>query len=132
MLKKNPGQKQLKKSIMIIKTMGSSLLNINISYYLLYFTFSILGISLHPFFFAVHLLDIIFISHTLQEVVMSIILPGKQLLLTLCFILIIVYYFSIWAYLRLNDFYVSYCSSLLNCFRTTFDQGFKNSGGIGM
>ena len=45
--------------------------------------------------------------------------------------IIIVYLFSIWAYVFLEDSFIVYCDSLFMCFKTVFDQGIKNSGGIG-
>lgn len=129
-------QRKLKRMIircnMVLKTIALTLSKVDVIYQMCFFTFSVLALSVHPFFFSIHLLDILYRDPSLQSVVMSVVLPWRSLVLTLVLIIIIVYLFSIWAYVQFyKDFYLA-CDSLLMCFRTTFDQGFKNSGGIGM
>ena len=68
----------------------------------------------------------------LQGVVKSITVPWQGLLLTLVFILVVVYLFSVWAYFRLNYSFGYLCDSLLKCFVTAFDKGIKNYGGVGL
>jgi hypothetical protein len=77
---------------------------------------------------------------SLQGVVKSVVDPWRQLLLTLVFIIVIVYLFSVWAYFRLQDDFISFdypeykelCSSLFFCFINVFDKGIKNYGGVGL
>lgn len=109
-----------------------TLSSIDVLFYFLYFAFSILGLTVHPFFFSAHLADAMYRFPSLQNVVKAIYIPWKSLVLTLVFILVIVYLFSVWAYVRLSEHFVGNCDSLLLCFATVFDKGFKNSGGIGM
>ena len=116
----------------ILKTILLTGYNLDVVYQFGFFTFSVLALSVHYFFFSVHLLDILYRFPSLQSVVMSVILPWKALVLTLVLIIIIVYLFSIWAYTQYYFMFGGNCDSLLMCFRTVFDQGFKNAGGIGM
>lgn len=109
-----------------------TLSNMDILYQLLYFTFAILGVAVHPFFFSAHLIDVFYRFPSLQSIVMAIVLPWRSLLLTLIFILVIVYFFSIWAYMQFNADFLDGCRSLLLCMKSVFDLGFKQSGGIGM
>lgn len=106
--------------------------NIDVVYQLAFFSFSVLAMRIHYFFFSVHLLDILYRFPSLQSVVQSIVLPWRSLVLTLMLIFIIVYLFSIWGYVKFFLYYAGNCDSLLMCFRTAFDQGLKNSGGVGM
>ena len=122
-----------------------TLSNVDILYHLLYFGFSLLGVIVHPLFYSAHLLDVMYRFPSLQGVVMAVVLPWRSLLLTLIFILIIIYYFSIWAYVQFEaDFrgiqVYSFvgpdnrgpCDNLASCFKSVFDLGIKSSGGIGM
>lgn len=123
--------KYTSRSKIFLMTFYYALSNIDILYHLTYFGFSVLAVCIHPFFFSVHLIDIIYRSPTSQSVVMAVANPWKSLLLTLVFILVIVYLFSVWAYFNISADFQGNCDSLLKCIKTVFEQGFKNSGGIG-
>lgn len=116
----------------IFKVVGKCFLKVDVIYQLWFFIFSILGLAWHPFFFSIHLLDILYRVPSLQSVIMSVALPWRSLVLALFLIIIINYLFSIWAYIDFYEQFENNCDSLILCFRTIFDQGYKNSGGIGM
>lgn len=106
--------------------------DINVLFYTLYLLFAVFGTFLSPLFFAFHLLDILYRYPSLQNVIKSVTIPKKALLVTSLFSLILVYYFGIIAYAYFSDsFHEEDCSDLLTCVIITFDHGFKNNGGIG-
>lgn len=115
----------------MLLTLYFTLSNIDVLYHLLYMIFSILGIAYTPLFFSLHLLDILYRYPTLQDVIKSVVLPRKSLMLTFMLILVLIYLFSIWAYLAFYDYYDTNCDNMIMCIKTTFDQGIKNGGGIG-
>ena len=115
-----------------MQTVLYTLINFDVLYHFFYFSFSILAITLHPFFYSAHLLDIMYRFPSLQGVVKSIIVPWRALLLTLVFIIVVVYLFSVWAYFRLHYTFEDLCDSLFICFITVFDKGIKNYGGVGL
>lgn len=115
----------------MLLTLYFTLSNIDVLYHLLYMVFSILGISYTPLFFSLHLLDVLYRYPSLQNVIKSIVLPRKSLLLTFILILILIYLFSIWGFLGFYNFYDGQCNNMIMCIKTTFDQGIKNGGGIG-
>ena len=57
--------------------------------------------------------------------------PRKQLLLTLLLFVLIEYFFTVFAYIWFYDLYGFRCETILFCFIETFDNTFKNNGGIG-
>jgi inositol 1,4,5-triphosphate receptor type 1/inositol 1,4,5-triphosphate receptor type 3 len=115
----------------LVKTIGYVLSNFETVYYSLYVVISILGTIVHPFYFSLHLLDILHRYPSLQNVVRSITKPKKSLILTFLFMIVLIYLFSIWGYSAFSSFYYGNCPSLAICLITTFDQGFKNGGGVG-
>ena len=112
-------------------TLYFTMSNIDVLYHLLYMCFSILGIAGFTLFFSLHLLDVLYRYPSLQNVIMSVVLPRKSLGLTFLLILIMIYLFSIWGYLAFYGYYEGGCDSMIMCIKTTFDQGIKNGGGIG-
>lgn len=115
----------------MLLTLYFTLSNIDVLYHLLYMIFSILGIAYNPLFFSLHLLDILYRYPSLQNVIKSIVLPRKSLMLTFILILILIYLFSIWGFLGFYNYYNGQCNTMIMCIKTTFDQGIKNGGGIG-
>ena len=120
------------KLIQITRTAIYVLSDFHVIYYLLYTTFSILGTTAHPFYFSLLLLDVVYRSKALQNVVNSIILPHRALTLTFLLLLVVVYIFTILGYWLFYEEYLNpNCHSLLQCLLTYWDQSFKNNGGIG-
>lgn len=99
--------------------------DLQVQYYIAYEALAVLGTFVHPFFFTFHLSAILMRYPTLKNVVMSIYLPGRQLLLTFLLFIVFEYSFSVWGYSMFSDEYDGRCESLLYCFLTTFDNTFK-------
>lgn len=114
-----------------------------VSFYLVYCTFALLGVCYHPFFFSVLVFDLIIANETLQHVLSALVIPYSELLLTIILLYVFMYVFSFIAFLWFQpDFdpdkgsdtiYPSdlKCDSILNCFLIIIDKCFKYDGGIG-
>lgn len=74
-------------------------------YSLWYFVFSILG-NFNNFFFAAHLLDVAVGFKTLRTILQSVTHNGKQLVLTVMLLTIIVYIYTVIAFNFFRKFYV--------------------------
>lgn len=74
-------------------------------YSLWYFIFSVLG-NLNMFFFAAHLLDVAVGFKTLRTILQSVTHNGKQLVLTVLLLTIIVYIYTVIAFNFFRKFYV--------------------------
>ena len=107
------------------------LTDFDLMYYVLYIAFALLGLLLHPFFFAFHLSNFLRIG-VLTSVVKAIWIPRKQLFLTFVFFILIEYYFTIIGYSFLWMHYNEFCSTMFRCFIVTFDYTFKETGAIGV
>jgi len=92
-------------------------------YSLWYFSFSILG-NYNYFFFAAHLLDVAVAIASLRTILQSVTHNGKQLLLTVMLLTIIVYLYTVIAFNFFRKFYVQEeddnvdkkCHDMLTCF----------------
>lgn len=92
-------------------------------YSLWYFTFSILG-NFNNFFFAAHLLDVAVGFKTLRTILQSVTHNGKQLVLTVMLLTIIVYIYTVIAFNFFRKFYIQEeedevdkkCHDMLTCF----------------
>lgn len=92
-------------------------------YSLWYFTFSILG-NFNNFFFAAHLLDVAVGFKTLRTILQSVTHNGKQLILTVMLLTIIVYIYTVIAFNFFRKFYIQEeedevdkkCHDMLTCF----------------
>lgn len=107
-------------------------------YQLWYFLFSLLG-NLNYFFFAAHLLDVAFGVAALRIILEAITHNGKQLILTVMLLTIIVYIYTVIAFNFFRRFYVSEeeeqidqkCHDMLTCFVFHLYKGVRAGGGIG-
>lgn len=124
-------------------------------YNLWYFSFSILG-NFNYFFFCAHLLDIAVAIASLRTILQSVTHNGKQLVLTVMLLTIIVYIYTVIAFNFFRKFYVSgddggdgdgdgdgdddggeesepdrKCHNMLTCFVFNVYQGVRAGGGIG-
>lgn len=107
-------------------------------YSLWYFTFSILG-NFNNFFFAAHLLDVAVGFKTLRTILQSVTHNGKQLVLTLMLLTIIVYIYTVVAFNFFRKFYIQEeeeevdkkCHDMLTCFIFHLYKGVRAGGGIG-
>lgn len=107
-------------------------------YALLYFTFSVLG-NFNNFFFAAHLLDVAVGFKTLRTILQSVTHNGKQLVLTVLLLTIIVYIYTVIAFNFFRKFYIQEedeevdkkCHDMLTCFVFHLYKGVRAGGGIG-
>ncbi|EGR30289.1 MIR domain protein [Ichthyophthirius multifiliis] len=116
---------------LIILSLIKVFLNLDIIYYIAYGFFSVLGTLQHPFFFCFHLSEFLFRYPTLRNILKSVYEPYVSLVLTFILILLFIYIFTIFGYVLLNQKYQNRCEELYICFFETFDQNFKNNGGLG-
>lgn len=107
-------------------------------YSLWYFTFSILG-NFNNFFFAAHLLDVAVGFKTLRTILQSVTHNGKQLILTVMLLTIIVYIYTVIAFNFFRKFYIQEeeeevdkkCHDMMTCFVFHLYKGVRAGGGIG-
>ncbi|KAK9885791.1 hypothetical protein WA026_013660 [Henosepilachna vigintioctopunctata] len=107
-------------------------------YSLYYFVFSILG-NFNNFFFAAHLLDVAVGIKALRTILQSVTHNGKQLVLTVMLLTIIVYIYTVIAFNFFRKFYVQEeedamdkkCHDMLTCFVFHLYKGVRAGGGIG-
>ncbi|XP_043499298.1 ryanodine receptor isoform X4 [Polistes fuscatus] len=107
-------------------------------YSLWYFTFSILG-NYNNFFFAAHLLDVAVGFKTLRTILQSVTHNGKQLVLTVMLLTIVVYIYTVIAFNFFRKFYIQEeddevdkkCHDMLTCFVFHLYKGVRAGGGIG-
>lgn len=95
--------------------------------YLFFYTIvSLAAISSGQYFlYCIHTIDIIYRYQSLRDVVKSIYISKKSLIITFIFIIVLVYYFALWGYTRLIDYYGGRCPDLYTCMIITYDQGLK-------
>lgn len=114
----------------------------NVFYYSWYLTFAILGVTLHVFFFAFHLYEIMNQFKTCRIFIQSIINPWRQLVLAFVFYNILIYEYAVLAYYFFWEWFVDsvvddnphhgyYCDSMYVCYLTVYDQVNKEPGGVG-
>ena len=81
--------------------------------------------------FSMHLLWIFNHASDAEKVLYAVYRPARALFFTLVLFLFFVYWFACAAYSKMVVYPPNSCTSLASCVTTTFDQGFKNDGGIG-
>ncbi|XP_054285011.1 ryanodine receptor isoform X1 [Macrosteles quadrilineatus] len=107
-------------------------------YSLWYFVFSVFG-NFNNFFFAAHLLDVAVGFKTLRTILQSVTHNGKQLVLTVMLLTIIVYIYTVIAFNFFRKFYIQEedesvdkkCHDMLTCFVFHLYKGVRAGGGIG-
>ena len=111
----------------------------SVIYIYLYLMFSLAGLLISPFFFVFHLFDIIPRSRILHHVIMAITKPARPLAMTCILGIIIIYTFTVIAYVFLRSAYVidsdgegsySTCDSVFQCMLVTAAEGLTHGGGI--
>eukprot|EP00656_Telonema_subtile_P003821 TRINITY_DN11731_c0_g1_i2.p1 TRINITY_DN11731_c0_g1~~TRINITY_DN11731_c0_g1_i2.p1 ORF type:complete len:425 (-),score=119.83 TRINITY_DN11731_c0_g1_i2:42-1316(-) len=101
------------------------------SYWMLAAAMSVVGLAVDPLAYSFHLIGLFLYFPELQDVLLSVARPAKTMLLVLLLLCIIIYMFSLVAFKFFSTDYNGGCETLVQCYRVTFDQGFKNDGGIG-
>lgn len=107
-------------------------------YAFFYFIFSVAG-NFNNFFFAAHLLDVAVGFKTLRTILQSVTHNGKQLVLTVMLLTIIVYIYTVIAFNFFRKFYVQEedeevdrkCHDMMTCFVFHLYKGVRAGGGIG-
>ena len=132
-LKSNPNKFKLTvlKLKQIVSTIFYILIDFHVLYHIAYTVFSVLGISTHPFYFSLLLLDILYKYRSLQNVVKSFIVPRKALILTFCMMIIFMYIFAIIGFFYFQEDFDSKCKTLFWCTIILWDASFKTDGAIG-
>uniref|UniRef100_T1HK15 Inositol 1,4,5-trisphosphate receptor n=1 Tax=Rhodnius prolixus TaxID=13249 RepID=T1HK15_RHOPR len=74
-----------------------------ILYHLSYVMFCVFGLFMHPFFYSVLLLDVVYREETLLNVIKSVTRNGRSIILTAVLALILVYMFSIIGFMFFKD-----------------------------
>ena len=113
-------------------------LNQSFLYIFWYFSFSVIG-NFNYFFFACHLLDVAVSIKSLTTILKSITHNGKQLILTIMLMSIIVYLYTVVAFNFFRKFYTAEedgeveenCQDLFTCFKFHLYVGIRSGGGIG-
>mmetsp|Transcript_7631 Transcript_7631/g.6911 ORF Transcript_7631/g.6911 Transcript_7631/m.6911 type:complete len:271 (+) Transcript_7631:1554-2366(+) len=100
-------------------------------YYAIYGVTAVIGLTISPFFFAFHLLDVLVRYSILNDVIKSVTIPWKPFLLTFILYLVYDYFFALIGYYFFVDDFNGYCSSTWFCFLASFDFAFKADGGVG-
>jgi hypothetical protein len=98
---------------------------------------SFAGNVVTPFIQAYHLMDLVYRSETLKNVLKAVTFNGAQLLMTFLLALIVLYFYAILGFLVMrNNFYledfpsVRPCDTMLDCFVVTIREGLLNGGGM--
>ena len=105
----------------------------------MYFILSLFGCYFSYFFFAFHLLDIAISNKALNNIIQSVTHNGRQLLLTVLLISIVLYVYSVTAFNFFRDSYVQEddgsvnrrCHDMKTCFIFHVYEGIRAGGGIG-
>merc|ERR1719446_747415 len=103
-----------------------------------YFALAVCGCLVSPFFMCSHLLDLVYRSETLKNVLRAVTYNGQQLLMTALLALIVIYIYSIFGFLMLRNNYFNddfsderMCDKMFDCFVVTVREGLINGGGMG-
>ena len=111
--------------------MKSTLFNFELYYTYAYFLLSIIAVYL-PVFYSFLLLDVIKQTPELVNVLKSVTQNFRQLVLTMWLGVILIYLFSIAAFVYYYEYYNDdngvYCDTLWNCFFSTLNLGIRNDG----
>jgi len=103
-------------------------------YYIIYAVLAVLGVFIHPFFYAPLCLELLNKFKSLRNFLRAITDPWKQLMYTLILFLIIEYIFSLIAFLKFYMYFDTngkMCQDLFICFLMVVDMTMKFQGGVG-
>ena len=80
--------------------------DLEIIYHLVFLSFGIFGLCIHPLFYSVLLLHVVYSEETLRNVIRSVTRNGRSIILTAILAVILIYLFSIIGYLFFRDDFV--------------------------
>ena len=103
-----------------------TVLHIQILYYIAYTALSFTAvIGKFYLIYSIHLFDVLYRFPSLQDVVKSIYRTRYTLALTFIFNFILIYYYSLWGYARLQEWYQEQCPNILICLLKTYEKGIQ-------
>lgn len=103
------------------RSLGHMLSDMELLYHVSYLTVCVLGLVGHPLFYSVLLLDVLYQEETLLNVIKSVTRNGRSIILTAVLALILVYLFSIVAFLFFRDDFLIQVDSSTSRTTTTAD-----------
>lgn len=96
--------------------------NMSVAYFVVLTPILLLANFYHELFATLLLLDFLFRFPETQNVFKAFWAPKGKLMMNICLYLLVMYYFSIIAYMYLaEDFFKGTCENLLTCFSVVFD-----------
>ncbi|OQR94217.1 Inositol 1,4,5trisphosphate receptor type 2 [Achlya hypogyna] len=107
------------------------------AFYIVYLTTACLAYLYHPIFYGFHLLDLVIMSPSLQNVVRAVTKPGRALALTCLLGLFVIYFYTMVLFFFLpsdatdDSEHIPYCSTMIDCFVFFVHRGLLSGGGIG-
>ncbi|RHY34707.1 hypothetical protein DYB32_000719 [Aphanomyces invadans] len=107
------------------------------AFYSVYLVTAFCATMVHPIFYGYHLLDLVIMSPSLQNVVRAVTKPGRALALTCLLGLFVIYFYTMLLFFfnpndsTDDDTHIEYCSTLMDCFLTVVHRGLISGGGIG-
>ncbi|EQC35632.1 hypothetical protein SDRG_06916 [Saprolegnia diclina VS20] len=107
------------------------------AFYLVYLCTAVLATLYHPVFYFYHLLDLVIMNPSLQNVVLAVTTPARLLGLTALLCACICYFYAMGLFFygpgNLTDDAraIPYCSTLLDCLVTVLHRGLAGDGGLG-
>ncbi|RHY74955.1 hypothetical protein DYB38_000480 [Aphanomyces astaci] len=107
------------------------------AFYSVYLVTAFCATLIHPIFYGYHLLDLVIMSPSLQNVVRAVTKPGRALALTCLLGLFVIYFYTMLLFFfnptdsTDDDTHIEYCSTLMDCFLTVVHRGLISGGGIG-
>ena len=108
------------------------LFDIKVIYALAYMVFALLGIFVHNFFFAFHLIEFIISQPILQYVFRAIVDPIAQLAYTFIFFFILIYFYSLIIFYNFQDIMPdNSCDSPVICMAYIYSNTFTSGGNLG-
>ncbi|OQS02173.1 Inositol 1,4,5trisphosphate receptor type 2 [Thraustotheca clavata] len=107
------------------------------AFYTVYLGTAFCATLYHPIFYGYHLLDLVIMSPSLQNVVRAVTKPGRALALTCLLGLFVIYFYTMVLFFYTpsdatdNDEHIPYCSTMIDCFVFFVHRGLLSGGGIG-
>ena len=106
--------------------------NFHVLYRFCYMVFAILGLFVHHFFFAFHLIEFIKSQPILRMVFLVFYKPLAQLISIYIFFFILIYFYSLLIYYRYYDLMpINTCNSPLICMMYIYSNTFSSGGNLG-
>ena len=106
--------------------------NFQVIYRFCYMVFAALGLFVHHFFFAFHLIEFIKSQPILKIVFLAFYEPLAQLIYTYIFFFILIYFYSLLIYYRYYDLMPEFtCNSPLICMMYIYSNTFTSGGNLG-